>query len=377
MIVRELRCSSLARYMSCAGFLSFTDLPEDETSPQAMEGTAAGELLQAMLEQKTTKPNVKSHAMNTVRFDEDMWFYLTPIAERVLSAAVHGVLCEQRIDWQATQFTTIRGQYDISYVLGTTLYIEDLKYGWKLVEVKNNYQLIGYAIGEVLRLHREYGFTPSHISFTIHQPRPHHEDGATRTHVITYDELMVHYGAIVAQMTRIDQGDRTLATGNHCRYCPAAGGACPAINRALYNGVDVVMSDFNQDNLTAHQIGQQLDFLKRVEEILKIKKDSLEQLSVTRMNAGEVVTGYTIEKQYGHRKWKPGITAETIEALTGINIMRTEMLSPAQAEKIKVSKAWTDQLTSKPFIGVKPVKGDAAVEIAKVFGNEPIKLIGD
>jgi len=139
----EIRCSKLARPMVCAGFM-FLDTPEPEAGEAGKEGTAAGEYLEAML---TGKP-IGISASNGVYITDDMKFYLTPIAQDVISRAASPILCEQRIDWQTQSGIWIRGRYDMAFVdKQGRLCIEDLKYGWGIVEVKENWQLIGYAIG--------------------------------------------------------------------------------------------------------------------------------------------------------------------------------------------------------------------------------------
>jgi len=143
----HVRCSGLARPMVCAGY-AFLDLPRSSTNPAAEQGTAAGEYLEKLL---TNRP-MGSTASNGVYFDDDMKFYTTPIYEDVMSRAADQVLCETRIDWETSSGIMIKGQYDIAFVdKEGRLCIEDLKYGWGIVEVKENWQLLGYAIGEVIK----------------------------------------------------------------------------------------------------------------------------------------------------------------------------------------------------------------------------------
>ena len=368
--VREIRCSSLDRYMNCPGFAQMTDLTFSESGPAAEEGTAAGELLQAMLTQRSLKPNVKAMASNGVRFDSDMYYHLTPIAQELLSKNVL-INCEQRVDWVPCAGIAIRGQFDIQYTIGETLYIEDLKYGWKIVDVKENWQLLGYAIGKFSQLSNDPSQgLPKNISLTIHQPRPHHEEGSSRTWVISRDTLADYYQMIAKVSQMIVNGDRTLITGKHCRYCPAAANRCPALNKALYNGINEVMYDFQQDDLTDKDISDQLNLLADVASLTKIKYDALEALACSKMREGRVIPGYGFEEKLGDREWKAEITAEAIETLTGINIKDDTLLSPAKAEKLGVSKSLVAGLTQRVFKGVKAVKKDFTKDAEKVFGKK-------
>lgn len=357
----EIHCSQLARPMVCAGSLFFENLPEQETHPAAKEGTAAGEYLRALLERRPPG----THASNGVAFDDDMLFYLLPIANEIDQLAASEVLCEQRIDWMTRSGILIAGQYDASYVgKDGALYVDDLKYGFGVVEVKPNWQLLGYAIGEALR--RQQAFEK--IVLRIHQPRAHHEDGTTRAWVLTWEELLEYKEQIESRMADIAAGLKDLVTSEKCKYCPAAASACPAISKAFHHGIDVI-HHFLQDDISEKELSRQLDLIGRVNDVLKIKKDSLEQLAVSRIKGGKIIPGYLTEASYGDRKWKSGITADVVKALTGKRIVKEEMLSPAQAEKAGVHKEFVNALVDRHFIGQKLKKKDASDLGNRIFGK--------
>jgi hypothetical protein len=362
--VTEIRCSGLSRPMTCAGSLFFENLPEQEDSGPAKEGTAAGRLLQHFLED--TEPG--THCENGVPFDDDMRFYTTDVAKDIhAKSGVSEILCEKRIDWQTRSGIWIRGQYDVSYVgQDSKLYIDDLKYGWKIVDPKENWQLLGYAIGEVIR--RNYPFEK--IVMRIHQPRPHHEDGPIRSWEISYEQLLEYKEKIELRMDQIAAGLKELVTSEKCKYCPAAASACTAFNRAFYHGVDYVLGDFKQDSLNDKEISFQLDLMGRINELMKIKKESIEQLAVSRIKSGAIIPGYMTEESYGDRKWKPGISPKVIEVLTGKNIVKQEMLSPAQAEKVGVPKDLVKTYVDRHFLGLKLAKKDANKLGDQIFGKK-------
>lgn len=367
--VREIRCSSLDRYMKCPGFAQMTDTLPNLSNPAAEEGTAAGELLQAMLEQRSLKPNVSGVAKNGVRFDSDMYFHLAPIAQEILDKNVQ-VMCEQRVDWVPTPSLVIRGQFDICYIQGDTLYIEDLKYGWKIVDVKENWQLLGYAIGKQLALHHAGQPVPKNIQFTIHQPRPHHEEGRSRVWTIDREQTTGYYYKIQTRMTQIMNGTRELITGGHCKYCPAAANRCPAISRSMYNGIAEVMYDFKQDDLTEAEIAEQLRLLDDVSSLVKIKQDSLNDLACLKLKEGKLIPGYGLEEKYGDRSWKADVTPEAIEVLTGLRIVEQVVMSPAKAEKLGVDKKLVKDLVERRSTGFKCVKKDFNKDAEKVFGKK-------
>lgn len=358
-MVQIIRCSKLARPMTCAGSLYFTDLIEEENDA-AKEGTACGE----MLAHKLLNRSYGTHASNGVPFNADMEFYTKEIAEEILAVAgPNNVVCETKVDWPTSGGIRIQGSSDISYVIGDDLYIEDLKYGWVLVEVQENWQLLGYAIGEVIRRKKAF----KNIIMRIRQPRPHHEDGPTREWKLTYSELLDYKKRIDDRMAEIANGDQTLRTGPQCKYCPAAT-KCAALNKAFYLGVDYV-HHFVQDEISDEVLSQQLDLAKRVMELAKIKYDSLEQLAKNRMASGIVIPNYVMETQWGNREWTELATPELIKLMCGLDVVKQEMLSPRQAEIMKVPKEIVEALTKKEFKGQKLKRKDHSQLGEKIFGK--------
>lgn len=346
--------------MVCAGFM-FLDVPEPEAGEAAKEGTAAGEYLEAML---TGRP-IGVSASNGVYITEDMKFYLTPIAQDVISRASSPILCEQRIDWQTQSGIWVRGQYDMAFVdKQGRLCIEDLKYGWGIVEVKENWQLIGYAIGEVIRRGQSF----NHIVFKIHQPRPHHEDGSSREWIITYQELLDYKTKIENRMMEIANGKRDFQTSSQCKYCKGAAEACPAFSRLFYRSMEVC-TEFVQDSLTNEEIALQLDQVKRAEEVIKIKLDSLVELGTSRIKNGQIIPGYVQVDKYSNREWKAGVSPEAIKLITGKDVIEKSFMSPAKVEKMGISKELVKQLTDVRKTGVKLEKKNASDIGNKVFGN--------
>lgn len=365
-MITEVRCSQLAKPMVCAGFMSLENLPESESNEAAKEGTAYGELVTLLAKGAV----IPTQASNGVYFDDDMKFYAPQTVEEVNGNRQSEVLCEQRIDWQTRSGIWIRGSYDRSFVREGNLYIDDDKYGWGIVEVKRNWQLIGYAIGEVLRR----GVAFPKIILRINQPRPHHEDGSTRAWVLTYAELLELKEEIEARMDQLYNGAKDFQTGKQCKYCPGAGEACPAFNRLFYRSLEVAY-EFTQDSINEQELAKQLDQVARANEVLKIKADSLKELAVSRIKNGKVIPGYVTENNYGDRTWKPGYSPKTFEVLTGKRITKEVMLSPAQAEKMGVPKDFVAKLVDRRFIGQKLVAKDASKIGDQIFGD-PNKLKG-
>jgi len=360
--ITEIHCSALARPMTCAGSLWF-ELPRTPTNAAAEEGTAAGEYLEHLL---TGPANVEPvQAKNGVVFNDDIKFYINNIANAILkNADGDRVLCETKINWQTRSGIWIKGKYDVSYVKDGMLYIEDLKYGWTLVEVENNWQLISYAIGECLRRNQSF----ETIVLRIQQPRPHHEDGPVREWRISYDELLGFKEQIEVRMDQIASGFSELVTSTQCKYCPAACAACTAFNRAVFRGVDIVIGEATQDSINDEELAFQLDLMARVNDVLKIKIDSINELALTRIKEGKIIPGYLTETSYSDRKWKSFVNPLMIETLTNLNVVEKVLLSPAKCEKLGVPKELVKHLVERVQTGQKLVRKSAEVIGNKIFG---------
>lgn len=365
--LKQIRCSSLHRFMTCVGHMSLDLRTQDEESEPAREGTAVGEYLSEMIRQRTDTPNFPVNASNGYFVNDEMKYYARETYNRVLSTAgIQTVETEERIDWPADS-TIIRGQFDISYVVGTTLYVEDLKYGWGIVEAEENWQLLGYAIGQKFRLLNK-GIYIDNIVITIHQPRPYHPKGSVRSWTITADELNSYYFKVIAQVREFTSNNKSLVTGSACKYCDAAA-ACPALNRAFHNAVDLVLRDYEEKELTNEDIAKLVSIIERAEDVIEIKSKSIKQLAINRLQNNQVIPGYGIAQKFGDRKWKDGVTAETIKMMTGFDIMKSDMMSPNQAEKAGINKKLTEQLTIKANKGFDLTKINVNEQANKLFNK--------
>lgn len=349
--------------MICAGYLSF-DLPKKPAGDLAKEGDAASEVLEHMLH----KRQIPDTASNGIYISDEMKFYVGLIRDDILSRVGHGLFTEQTIDWQTGSGIWIKGRYDVGFVdQQGNLCIEDLKYGsWTIVEPEENWQLISYAIGEIIRRGESF----NEVRLTIHQPRAHHEKGISRTWSLPYNQLIEYKRRIEERLMTIAQGDRTLQTSEQCKYCEAAN-SCPAMNKAFHRLLDY-SSDFFQDELTDKELSRQLDLVKRAEELVKIKKDSLNELGIERVKQGRLIPGYVQKESYTNYVWRDNISPEAIKIMTGVDVIEKKFMTPAKAKQAGVDKDLVAQLSTRRLKGMSLVKGDANKKGDEIFGtNNP------
>lgn len=242
-----------------------------------------------------------------------------------------------------------------------TLYGDDFKYGWRLVEPQDNWTLIAHAIGYCLTRQ----ITPARIVLTIHQPRPYHPDGKSRSWEITYSDLLDRYAHIT--MTLTNPNDQ-LKTGSQCSKCHALA-TCPAAREANMNAIDASEMAYS-DDLDNTALAFELNTLRIAQSSLNNRLDALEEMAKFRLKSGQILDGYGVENQLSNTDWKPGIDVAMMQMLTGKNLARPKLMTPGQAIKAGVPEDVIKPLTERRLTGVKLVRVDANKKAQKLFGNQ-------
>lgn len=246
--------------------------------------------------------------------------------------------------------------------LTNTLYIDDFKYGFRIVEVQFNWTLIAHAIGMCLM----YNIRPQKIIFTIHQPRPHHWDGKARSWVIDYNFLMQLYASVSATMAN-PRDD--LSAGPHCGGCYAIA-TCPAAAKSGYNAIDAIERAFS-DEIANDDLGRELDLYKSAMTVIKNRYEALQELAQHRLQSGQIIDGKALEKVYGNRKFKSHVTPELARAITGVDCTTAPKLgTPAEVERRGVKKEILEMITERPLSGVRVISVDADRRARKLLQKE-------
>lgn len=253
----------------------------------------------------------------------------------------------------------IRGRADFIGRVGGLLMVADFKYGWKIVEPEMNWTLISHAIGYLSRNQ----VSVARIAFKIYQPRPFHPDGQVREWVISHDELMQYWITLNAALSNPSD---ICQTSPHCYKCPSLS-QCPAAQIASMNAIDVSHRQFNSE-IDNERLSWMLDNIKRAQDVLEQSLGAYEDLALHRLKIGQVIPDYTAQSGLGKTQWNDGVTADMIQALTGINITAPKMLSPNQAKNAGVPEAVVKAYTTRPSTGFKLVRQGLAKRAEKLFG---------
>lgn len=354
-----IRGSSLPRFSVCNGFLTFDQTSEE--SEYAKEGTAFHEFLESAFKGNDIKLGMK--AKNDVICDADMLHFI----DKILPTIPKDAVSEMEVRYKISN-TEIVGHLDYNWEEdgGDTLVIMDIKYGYRAVEVENNWQLIGYALGVMIQNQRNY----NKIILKVIQPRAHHYLGTIRECSIDSTKAFEYYTELTKLVTDFENGNIQFKTSEYCRYCPALGKGCTAFNQATYNAIDYVTNLKIEDNMNNDQLCNTLNNLDRAKDLLDLARKTFEDLAKSKLKSGETLNGWGIENSYGHRKWSKDVTIESIKAMTGLDLSAPPtLMSPAEAEKNKIDQTIIDSFSYKEQIGFKLTKMNNNKYADKIFGK--------
>lgn len=364
--------TSLPRLMQCGASRSmpgFVPLVIAEQSEDAREGIAAHWLASEYLKGRVTDldewadrkaPN--GVYMTDVIIESVRWFVEGVTRDR----ATHVRYVEQDMTaWNHDRSITIgcrpdhltddRAQYN------RRIRVDDFKFGWRLVEVENNWTMISYALAYIA----DKVVDPDTVfEFRVWQPRPFHPLGKCRVWVVD----AAHLSALRDYMFQTLAATSTvLQTGPYCHRCPARSN-CPALRKASMGLIDVVEQAI-PDNLSLDDMSLLMDTLMAADHTLKQYKDALSERITDALRNGQVVRNYRLEPYEGALDWVEGITADVLRLLTDKPVSKpTPLLTPTQLKKAIPPNTLKSLTYRKPGgLSLKRVDVDQAAK--RMFGD--------
>lgn len=233
------------------------------------------------------------------------------------------------------------------------LIVDDLKYGFDIVEPYRNTQVSIYA-GAILRMMIKKVHVRK-VIIGIYQPRAIHPKGIYRTWEVWPEQLMEFVQKIERDGHDAQATDSRATPGFHCEHCPAAA-TCTALVHTIYKG-HRVLTDERQGSLTADQMAQELEFVDMMEKMVKARKSALHTEATERMRNAEHIPGYGFEEKFGRTKFTSDALA--ILAKTGIDPYEDRKLcTPAELIRRGADKSIVGEMTTRPRIPPKLIKYD-------------------
>jgi hypothetical protein len=245
-----------------------------------------------------------------------------------------------------------------------TLYIWDYKYGYGLVEVFENWQLINYIAGIIDRIRMpDYQIR---IKATVVQPRAPHPDGPVRRWVVKGEDLRPYINQLHNAAHEALGDDPSIKSGGHCRYCTARH-ACPAAHKAAMLAVDVT-NRAEPHELDDQAIGTQITVLRRAAKAIEYRLTALEAQAESKIRQGRVIPGWCLEAgKAGNLSWdKSDLEVLALGELLGVHLSKP--MTPTQAISAGVPKELIEVYASRSPGALKLTKADNT-KAAKVFGG--------
>lgn len=337
--------SASKRWLSCPGSVQLSvGAPPKPESEYALEGTLAHSCLEIVLKDIFKRDLDLPVILKSLR---EMQLFPKEIIDNVAIAAkyikekfyldhIHAVTdvsIEEKIDCSFL-FPNTFGTGDFCAVQEFgKLSIVDYKHGAGVaVDIHNNSQLLFYALGLAHKF--EYNF--AEIELTIIQPRADHSDGPIRTWVTDIDTLLAWKDKFIKGIKACEKPNADLASGDHCRWCPASA-YCPEIST---KALDQAMIDFapSTGELALPQVTnrtpvkflpQALDAAKKLEVWIK----ALRQTAFDALNRGEIVLGWKLVDKKSTRRWvNLEHTSDIAFDLFGGESFDNKLKSPRQLE---------------------------------------------
>lgn len=247
------------------------------------------------------------------------------------------------------------------------LTIVDLRYGFSIVDVFENWELISYFwLWWVKNPH----LAVTSVDFIIYQPRPYHPDGPIRKWSVLVLDLIRDYVPKINETLRMIYRPQAKAlAGLHCHYCPVML-YCKTNLETCLKIINVAMTP-SVNKPTNWILSKQLDMFQYAQNILKQRVETLKTIAEVRIGKGEIIPGYGMMQSKGARVWKISYKKSIV---IGIPYEKPKHMSPRQAELSGFSKALvTANTVSKSRMKFSKVNVEQRAK--QLFGES--KEIGD
>lgn len=372
----HIPATSLPRLMQCGYSRQMpTFRTESELSDDAQAGIAAHWLVSESLHGRISDLDewIDRKSPNGVYITDEMVDHVRWFVEGVTKdRSTHRRFVETDMTaWNSDRSITIGCRPDFltddQAEYNRRIRIDDYKYGWSIVEVDCNWQLLAYACAYIA----DKVVDPDTVfELRIWQPRPHHRHGPCRLWIIDAATLT----ALRSEMfnTLAAQSDQ-LRTGPYCKRCPAVTN-CPAAVKGGYQMLEVIEHGI-PDELTLEQMSMLMDQFSAGDYMLTALKEALGERIAHAIQSGQSVRNYRIEPTTGSLAWNDGVTADWLQLLTTETVAKPAPLkTPTQLSRY-IPEAVMKTISYRKPGGHKLVRRDAQQLAQEMFGSVP--LTGD
>ncbi len=246
----EFSMSGFSRTAACPASIPLSKkAPPPVDHPSGIQGTNAHTCLETFLKNLKKPYIVKGMLLKT--YPEEMVVHAHQTRDKLVALRDSidpkaPLMSETRLD---TSHITEPGNFGTTDCLipstkAKTLVVADFKYGVMPVEVRDNWQLVGYALAALKKF--DYAF--KYVHQVVIQPRGRTTAPKLRAHISTARELREWEPKFLKAVARTKVKNPVVNPGSHCFFCPARGHTCPAhekqaVDRALDDFEDLEIED--------------------------------------------------------------------------------------------------------------------------------------
>lgn len=339
----HLRPSSAHVWTKCALSPRLMALaPPEEPSDPAREGTCAAWVAEMVLRGERTDCAAMINEAH-----ENGWVVDVPMARYVQGYVdtVRSYGGQIDVERKVRLNGHIAGTPDSFAILADdTLRVDDLKYGFEIVEPTTP-QIHIYG-GALVRQLAARDVKIRRVILGVYQPRAFHPSGIHRTITMWPEDFMRKVHEIERAGEAAQRDDAMATPGLHCRRCSGAA-RCSAVTHEVYK-CHTVMLNGQQRPMTPRELAQEMEFLELAEALLKGRKDAIEAEASAR---SEAIPGWHKERGRGQRRWK--VDASMVRMVTGIDPTAGKMVTPAELERMGAAPELVEHLTETPLTKAK------------------------
>ena len=360
--------------------MMYPDLFDSEDS---MVGTASHELGESMVRSHAAggadfpmpDDTIGQMASNGVLITQEMYdgakMYADAMRDIMVETGVFGgknLRIEQRVamprihaeSWGTPDFALFDSK-------SLTIYLTDYKFGHRIVEVFECWQLIEYSVGLLDEFTKGGGWVDQQITivFTIVQPRAFHREGPIRSWTVNASDLRAYVNILTATEAAALGPDPMFCVGSECRDCSGRH-VCELLQSSAYDVVEYTGKSTPVE-LTAPALGRELYTLTQAATLLKARITGLSAQAEGIIHTGQVVPGWKLEAGQGHQKW----TVTAVEAIglgdmLGVDLRKPETpCTPKQAISKGIDASVISGYSETPSTGLRlvPDNGNKAKEV--------------
>ena len=336
--------STAKRVINCPGSVALVaKMPPKDSSTYADRGTLLHNAMATILDSDTVTPEsmlwttYKGETLTGELLNEKILPALAALdaidPEGVMEYAVETVV------GFGAYLPGVFGSADLLGRLGSRAVVLDWKFGDGVaVSAEENEQGLFYAAAAMRTPETAWVFDGAEeIEIVIVQPP------AVKRWVTTVKRVKEFERSLKRAVKASQMPDAAIVVGDHCRWCSAKP-LCPKMTGAVDRAVKVQL-----ENLPAETIGAYLGNADLLEDWIK----DLRGLAMTMMEGGAKVPGYKLVAKRSVRKWLDEGKANKALAAMGIDPVKLELVSPAQAEKLlkPLKQALPDDLVASVSSG--------------------------